>query len=43
MPVARSWSRGPLAALCTAALVLLTGCVQGDARNTSPDSIKVWI
>lgn len=43
MPGARSWARGLLAALCTGMLVLLSGCAQGDARNSSPDSIKVWI
>jgi len=43
VPVTSSWSRGFLAVLCTGVLVLLSGCVQGDARNTSPDSIKVWI
>jgi multiple sugar transport system substrate-binding protein len=41
--VARSRGRGLLAALCAGLLVLLPGCVQGDARNTSPNSIKVWI
>ena len=37
------WTRNALVAACVAVLVLLSGCVQGDARNTSPDSIKVWI
>jgi multiple sugar transport system substrate-binding protein len=43
VPAARTWSRALLAALTAGLLVLLPGCVQGDARNTSPDSIKVWI
>ena len=43
MSLARSWGRGLLATLCAGVLVLVTGCVQGDARNTSQDSIKVWI
>lgn len=43
MRVAKSWCRGLLAALCAGVLVLLSGCVQGEARNTSPNSIKVWI
>ena len=43
MPAARTWSRALLAALTAGLLVLLPGCVQGDGRNTSPDSIKIWI
>ncbi|SEQ37069.1 ABC transporter substrate-binding protein [Microlunatus flavus] len=43
MIVSTPWRRGLVATLVAGLLVLLSGCVQGDARNTSPDSIKVWI
>ena len=32
-----------LAVLCCSVLVLAAACARGDIRNTSPDSITVWI
>ncbi len=43
MSALTSRTRGLLTVLCVGVLVSLSGCVQGDVRNTSPNSIKVWI
>ena len=43
MPGVLSRTRILVAALCCSVLVLAAACARGDIRNTSPDSITMWI